>query len=158
MRKRTLIPVVLLATGLSFGFYLFHALNDLAYMRFGMTSIRTPSGQTLYLRRQSVRDRLSALFLSKKDDYCAPFDRRHDVLLADSGPDTGVLFYSFADDAIVVHSERKPRLSWFSSNAATVSYEAVSQTEVESVANGNSPLPSGWQRAEVTYGNNTCSL
>ena len=158
MRKRTLIPAVLLASALSFGFYLFYALDNLAYTRFGMTAIRTPSGQTLYLRRQGGRDRLSALFLSKKDDYCAPFDRRHDVLLADSGPDTGVLIYSLAGDAIVVHAERKPRLPWFSGNAATVSYEAVSQTRVESMASGNSPLPSGWQKAEVAYGNNTCSL
>jgi hypothetical protein len=156
--------IVVACGGLALAYEIYRAVDEMGRWEVGMATIELPSGSKVYLRRQAIYPGAAELYLSESDDYCAPYDRRHDYKLSSpvqGGTDTPLLV-SLVGSTIVVHAPEPPATPWFTKAATfSVRFEKISEENYSAyaVAKAAGPrLPGGWQRIEVPFGHNTCAL
>jgi hypothetical protein len=124
-----------------------------------MTSISLPSGATVWLRRQAYAHTPEHLYLSENPSYCAPYDSGRDFKLSPSttGSVSLPLLISFSGNTVIVHTSGQPGNPWLHRpKTFDVRYERLSP--LDAAAAKQDRLPVGWQRIEVPWGHNTCSL
>jgi hypothetical protein len=164
MRKPLIVGVVLVAAALAAAAaYLLYAANEISTGRMGAAEITLPSGKTVWLRRQSYAHTPDHLYISGNDDYCAPYSVWHDYKLSPpiTGDAASPVIVSFDGDAIVVHAPDKPRFPWLAPISLKVEFQRVTPSEYAAYvarASDSDGLPAGWQRIEVPFGHNTCSM
>jgi hypothetical protein len=167
MRGRHKFILSLIVAGIVFwiviGGMIVHGLNEVASLEPGMIELHFPSGAIAYLRRQAYFGKPSDLYLSASGDFCKPFDSRYDYKLLDpihGAPDSPLLI-SYSGDSIVVHAPTKPSSPWLSPpENFKVEFQKITAERYAGYASSKQsdlPLPTGWLRVDVPFGNNTCA-
>jgi hypothetical protein len=164
MRKRYIFLTAVFIGILCVVIQFVHGINGMASWQMGMVELHLPSGTNVYVRRQTSAGAPEDLYLSASADYCAPYNRWHDYKLPaviHGGPQSPLLV-SYSGDTIIVHAPKEPNSPWLSApKSFKVGFQPLTSSEYSTyiaLPQNSNALPEGWQRIEVAFGHNTCSL
>lgn len=162
MRRSHVLAIVITSLVLTSVAWFVYSAKEVATGQMGMLELKTPSGASLWVRRQSYAHTREQLYISANSDYCAPY-RSGDYRLPPpiTGSPQNPMLISFSGSTLVVHapdsthsrSQLTPKLSQARLEPlTTVEYQAYVDDR------RGERLPEGWQSIEVKWGRNTCSL